>query len=193
MNDIEKIIIEINEEFNTNSAYYRYYSEEDSYFILINDKDLFESDKFQEYIFTRKNELWNEGIFNIHFDYEDQAVAVDNYGYAATPVWFSQAIDVSVSYSIRVPISGQLSVVAADNYDAAALNLFSQTIVSYSMRVPISGQLSAVVAADNYDAAALNLVSQAIEAPVSYSMRVPISGQLSAVVAADNYDYAEAA
>jgi carbohydrate-binding DOMON domain-containing protein len=76
MNNIEKIIKEIKKEFNTNSASCRYYSEDDSYFILLNDKDLFESDKFQEYIFTKKTESWNEGIFNIHFDYEEQVIAL---------------------------------------------------------------------------------------------------------------------
>jgi hypothetical protein len=83
MNNIEKIIKEIKKEFNTNSASCRYYSEDDSYFILLNDKDLFESDKFQEYIFTKKTESWNEGIFNIHFDYEEQVIAADNFAYVS--------------------------------------------------------------------------------------------------------------
>jgi hypothetical protein len=130
MNNIEKIIKEINKKFNTSSISYSYYSEEDSYFILLSNKDLFESDKFQEYIFVKKAELWNKGIVNIHFDYEEQTITSHNYDYATSSL-FSQVIEAPIgclmpqrtgiipTYSFGVPFSGQLSAVAADNYDYA--------------------------------------------------------------------------
>jgi len=163
MNNIEKIIKEINEMFNINSASYRYYSEEDSYFILLNDKELFESDNFQEYIFTKKTELWKEGIFNIHFDYEGQTVVTEIYDYVASN-YISQAIEVPVSLlmpqvgslvetcSVKVPGFGELSAIAAENYYYVASNWISHTIEvpaclslyqeKCTVGVPVLGHLS---------------------------------------------------
>ena len=69
---------EITAEFPIINVFVQHIKETEEYFVLIDDKAVFETEQFQKFIFEKRLSLWDLGIINICFAYDDEIIHTES-------------------------------------------------------------------------------------------------------------------